>query len=112
MPVVLPGIRIDLPKASSQKIELKKEEIILTVDKEGAFYCDSQLVDEDEVLQRLRAAFANNPDMLVLIKGDRSTHYGRVVDLLGRVRRSGLRRIAIITQEQRKPDTSGAPKVK
>lgn len=95
--IKLPGIKVDLPQASSEKIEVEKNEAVLTVDENGAFYFDEEPVDDAGMLARLSALAAGDREILVLITGDKNSHYGRVVELLGMVRKSGLHRIAIVT---------------
>ena len=102
--IVLPGIKIDLPKVSAQKIELEKTEIVLTVDDSGELYFDQQSVDMKQMRLRLNSIASENPRTLVLLKGDRSAHYGPVIDVLNAIRTAGLNRIAIITQKPTKPE--------
>ena len=103
--IVLPGIKIDLPKVSAQKIELEKTEIVLTVDDSGDLYFDQQPVDMEQMRLRLNAIASENPRTLVLLKGDRSAHYGPVIDVLNAIRTAGLNRIAIITQKPTNPES-------
>jgi biopolymer transport protein ExbD len=110
--IVLPGVKIDLPRAASQKIDVEKLKVVLSVDRQGELYFDKEQVDEEAMVRRLKEAASHNPDMLVLIKGDRDSAYGRNVDLLDMVRRAGLHRIAIITskKESKEPKGKGVTK--
>ena len=44
--IVLPGIKIDLPEASSETVRLEKEEIVLSIEKGGEIYFNKERVDE------------------------------------------------------------------
>ncbi len=96
---VAPGIRIDLPEAASQKIRAERKEIILTVDSSGAIYVNKDLVEPEALSVRLAASALEDRDTTVLIKGDRNAGFGRMVDVLDRVKHAGLYRIAILTQK-------------
>jgi biopolymer transport protein ExbD/biopolymer transport protein TolR len=98
---VTPGIKLDLPEASSQKIHKDKKEIILSVDQSGLVYVNKDLVDPSSLLSRLSACAHEDRDTAVLIKGDRNARYGQMVDVLGTVKQSGLHRIAIMTQSKK-----------
>lgn len=98
---VSPGIRIDLPTASSQKIVQEKNEITLSVDEAGIIYVDKDRVEPGQLSFRLAAAAHKDLNTTVLIKGDRGVGFGHVVDLLGTVKDSGLHRIAIMTQRKK-----------
>jgi len=98
---VFPGIRLDLPAASSQKIHKDKKEITLSVDQSGVIYLNKDPVDPGSLLSRLRTWAHDDRDATVLIRGDRSTGFGKMVDILGTVKQSGLHRIAIMTQPKK-----------
>lgn len=98
---VMPGIRIDLPEASSQKIIKERKEITLSVDRSGVLYVDKIPVEPSALISRLTAAAQKDRDTTVLIKGDRAAGFGLVVDVLGTVKQSGLHRIAIMTQPKK-----------
>ncbi len=104
---VLPGIRIDLPSASSQKIHSEKKEVTLSVDKSGTVYVDKYPVDPASLLSRLSVSAQEDRDMTVLIKGDRDAGFGKIVDVLDTVKKAGLSRIAIVTRN--KKETAEAP---
>ena len=106
---VSPGIRIDLPVASSQKINQEKEEINLSVDEKGTVYLNDTPVDPAVLTHRLAAKKQEDPNTTVLIRGDDSVGFGRVVSLLGTVKDSGLHRIAIMTK-RKKDGKDGTPK--
>lgn len=98
---VSPGIRIDLPTASSQKIVQEKNEITLSVDQAGVIYLDKDRVERERLPYHLAVAAGKDPNTTVLIKGDRGTEFGHLADLLGTVKDSGLHRIAIMTQRKK-----------
>ncbi|MFC1835492.1 ExbD/TolR family protein [Thermodesulfobacteriota bacterium] len=108
--VVLPGIRVDLPKASSERITLEREEIVLSVDVKGAFYFNEEGVDDETMLRRLRSAAESDKEIQILLKGDTGCNYGRVVLLLDMIRTCKLHRVAIMTskkQDAAGPNTGG-----
>ena len=98
---VSPGIRLDLPEASSQKINKERKEITLSVDQSGTIYVNKDPIDQTSLLSRLLTWAHEDRDTTVLIKGDRNTGYGQMVDILGTVKQSGLHRIAIMTQSKK-----------
>jgi biopolymer transport protein ExbD len=106
---ISPGIRLDLPEASSQKIHKERKEITLSVDQSGVVYVNKEPVDPASLFSRLLASAQEDRDTAVLIKGDRNAGFGRMIDLLGTVKQSGLHRIAILTQPK-KDQTDGQNK--
>jgi biopolymer transport protein TolR len=104
---VAPGIRIDLPEAASQKIRTERKEIILTVDSSGSIYVNKDLVEPEVLSVRLAASALEDRNTTVLIKGDRNAGFGRMVDVLDRVKHAGLYRIAILTQKVKEQEKAG-----
>ena len=98
---VSPGIRLDLPEASSQKIHKERKEITLSVDQSGTIFVNKDPIDQTSLLSRLLSWAHEDRDTTVLIKGDRNTGYGQMVDILGTVKQSGFHRIAIMTQSKK-----------
>ncbi len=108
--IVIPGIRLDLPRASSEQVEREPEEIVLSVDEQGKLYFGETQVDDAGMRSRLQATALGGKDTQVLLKGDAQCAYGRIVDVLEMVRKSSLHRIAIVTQSgkrQRAGDHEG-----
>jgi len=99
--IVSPGIRIDLPDASSQRIHKERKEITLSVDQSGAIYFNKDRVEPATLAARLAASAHEDSDTTVLIRSDKATGFGTVVELLDIVKQSGLRRIAIMTQKKK-----------
>lgn len=95
--IFMPAIRIDLPQALAEKVEVEHARVSISVDAAGALYFDQDQVDERAMRQRLAQAASANSRTLVLVRGDRSAGYGPIVDLLDMVRQAGLHRIAIVT---------------
>jgi biopolymer transport protein ExbD len=106
---ISPGIRLDLPEASSQKIHKEKKEITLSVDQSGMIYMNKDPVPQSSLLSQLMAWANEDRDITVLIKGDRNTGYGHMVDVLGTVKQAGLHRIAIMTQHKKDQADGGHP---
>lgn len=98
---IFPGIRLNLPVASSQKIHKERTEITLSVDQSGVIYLNKDPVDPTFLLPRLHELAREDRDTTVLIRGDREVGFGRMVDLLGTVKDAGLHRIAILTQPKK-----------
>ncbi|MDY6844276.1 MAG: biopolymer transporter ExbD [Thermodesulfobacteriota bacterium] len=94
--VVHRGIPIDLPQAKSSLID-KKEYIALSITKEGTVFWGKRLVTFGELKNLLAKKKASNPHLKVFIKGDRKTHYEKVVRILDIVRLTGLNKVSLET---------------
>jgi len=93
------GIKVDLPKASTQPSlgENKTKAISITAD--GTIYLDTFPVTLPELENMLRQYKASTPDLPVIIKADASIPYQRVVDVLDLVGRLEISQLGLVTQK-------------
>ncbi len=93
------GIKVDLPKASTQPSlgENKTKAISITAD--GTIYLDTYPVTLPELENLLRQLKATTPDLPVIIKADASIPYQRVVDVLDLVGRLEISQLGLVTQK-------------
>ena len=92
------GIDVRLPKAITSDI-IKEENVTITITGENVIYWNNKVVSIKELRQELsRSARKNRP---VLIKADRRSSVGRVVDIWDLCRELGIERINIATDQEK-----------
>lgn len=91
------GVKVDLPKASASTSLSKPKTKAITVTNTGDIYLDAYPVTMTELEQRLRTAKATEPDFPVVVKGDATVQYQRVVDVLDLLRRLDLNQVGLVT---------------
>ncbi len=91
------GIRVDLPKASSSTSLAKPKTKAITVSDSGQIFLDAYPVTMDELESRLRTEKATNPDVPIVLKGDATVQYQRVMDVLDLLRRLDLSQVGLVT---------------
>ena len=112
-PLLTQGISVDLPKAVAQPIENQKDEpLVLSIDRDGRFYlnigdnADAPLEDS-VVLERVSAVLRRNADTPVVIKGDQSVPYGRVVVGAALLQQAGATKLGFLTDPKGLEDERG-----
>jgi biopolymer transport protein ExbD len=83
---VLRGVDVNLPATEGA---LQDSSIIVTLDKNNNFIFDERTVGMDEAVIRILAETAEKK-LPVLIRGDREAHLGLAIELLEKLRDSGL----------------------
>jgi len=91
------GIKVDLPKASSSTSLAKPQTKAITVSDSGQVFLDAYPVSMDELENRLRTAKATNPDFPIVLKGDSTVQYQRVMNVLDLLRRLDLSQVGLVT---------------
>ncbi len=91
-----PALRIDLPRAVSSGIA-RREEMVLSVTREGNFFLDQEPVERGLLPERLAAAARGREEPTLVLKADRQVTYGLIVELMDICRRAGLENIVALT---------------
>jgi biopolymer transport protein ExbD len=97
------GIKVNLPKASSS-VQLREAQTkAITVSNDGQLYYEAFPVSLEELELKLRQQKAATPDFPVVVKGDQTVQYQRVVAVLDILRKLDLSKVGLVTG---KPQTS------
>lgn len=96
------GVKVNLPKASSSVSLAQPTTKAITVDSGGQIYLDAYPVTLDELESELRTLKAASPEGFpIVIKGDRVSQYGRIMEVLDTCGRVGLTQIGLVSERQR-----------
>jgi len=92
--VSMKGWKVTLPEGSSGEVQNKKDYISLSVDKDGTYYFDKQIIKLEDILPRLQAIYKTNPDAKIFIRGDQEAVHGNVTRMLDQIRSSGFSKLS------------------
>lgn len=105
-PLMMTGVRVDLPRTSAEKIGQIKKPVILTVAPDGSVYLRNERIALAALADRLDALRTAEGDAIVYIRADKGTDYGTVMDMLGRVNAAGYKRFSLLAQAPAKEAAS------
>ena len=91
------GIKVNLPKASSQPSLAENKTKAISITADGTIYLDTFPVTMPELENLLRQYKAVTPDLPVIIKADSALQYQRVVDVLDLVGRLEITQLGLVT---------------
>jgi biopolymer transport protein ExbD len=91
------GIKIDLPKASSTVSLSKPKTKAITINNHGDVFLDAYPVTLPDLENRLRTAKATEPDFPMVVRGDATVQYQKVMDVLDLLRRLDLNKVGLVT---------------
>jgi biopolymer transport protein ExbD len=92
------GITVNLPKASAAPSLDKPQTKAITITAEGAMFLDTYPVTMEQLETNLQQYKAVNPALPVVIKGDASVQYVKVVDVLALLGKLDITQIGLVTQ--------------
>lgn len=97
-PLLTNAVKVDLPQASSSPEDVKKDDIKLALKADGSMFWNGELVSRDELEARLKVAAELKPVPELHINADRGLDYGAVNDIMSLSSRSGVTKIAFVSQ--------------
>ena len=92
--VTMKGWKVNLPEGKSGEVQNKKDYVSLSVDKEGTYYFDKQVIKLEEILPRLQQVYRTNPEAKIFIRGDAEAVHGNVTRMLDQIRSSGFTKLS------------------
>jgi biopolymer transport protein TolR len=103
-PMLTQGVSVDLPQAASDPVnDQEQEPVIVTVDKDGAYYIniggdDKTQVSQEEVSERVEKILNETPNQLLLVRGDKNVSYEKVVGLMALLQQAGAASVGLVTE--------------
>lgn len=97
-PMMESGIDVNLPKVASGPITSAEEPIVISINKKGAVIINKKKVPMSKLNNKLKAVFKRRKDRTVYLKADESVPYGQVAKAMAEIRKSGISKIAMITE--------------
>jgi biopolymer transport protein TolR len=111
-PLLTQGVKVELPRAASEPIDARavhnEEPLVLSVDARGRLYLNvgttpGQPIDDATALARATAALRRAPERAVLVKGDKSVAYGRMVTAMVLLQQAGASKLGFLTDPPAAP---------
>lgn len=92
------AVHVNLPRADAGAPPVQDKPLVISVNAEGNYRIDDQLLDLNQLKQRLKARHAQHPKISVQLQADRAVAYGRVGQVMAAIQSAGIDKIAVLTQ--------------
>ncbi|TQV86113.1 protein TolR [Exilibacterium tricleocarpae] len=102
-PLLMQGVKVDLPQAPSEPIDGDDEEpLIVSVKTDGSYYINlgkdqKQPKPIAQIKDTVAKVLRQQPRTLVLVWGDREVDYGKVVALMTELQAAGAPSVGLVT---------------
>ena len=108
-PLLTQGVKVDLPKTEAKAIPpQQKEPLILTVDEKGEYYLNTAEKPNQPITARTLNTLVTmqlSPSVdpgeqqrPVLVRGDKNTNYGKIVEAMVLLQQAGAKSVGLITE--------------
>ena len=92
------GLKVDLPSGAAKEIDPGRNSVVVGLTKNGQLLANGQPIADGDLDGLFQLAFEQDKDTQIVIRADAGVIHGRVVGVMERAKRIGLRRIAIATK--------------
>ena len=96
-PLLTHAVKVDLPKASSQRNEVKPETINLSIKADGSVYWNAEPVNATAWQMRMDAAARQTPQPEIHIRADGGLAYRNVAQIMADAAHAGLTKLGFVT---------------
>jgi biopolymer transport protein TolR len=106
-PLLQTGISVNLPKAKNPleapEVE-SKDAVVVALDRQGRIYMGKNPISETALLDSLTKKFSGSGEInkIMYLKADQAVLYGTVVSIVNKCRQTGVDRIGLMTEKERK----------
>ena len=115
-PLLTQGVKVELPQTEAKALPPdQKEPLIVTVDASGNYFLNisskpnqpiTARVLSNLVTTQLAASKGATEQRPVLVRGDKNTNYGKVIEAMALLQQAGAKSVGLITQLPSKTTTA------
>lgn len=97
------GINVNLPKADAPPLAVNEDVITVSIDDKLQVYVNDKAVALNNLTETLRAIYAKRSNKSVFLKSDRAVAYGDFVNVVARIKASGVQQLGMLTEPVTQP---------
>ena len=96
-PMMVQGVDVALPEATSKPLESETEPLIITIDKNNEIYINDYQVSLGFLQEKLVKVLEGRSDREVYFRADKDIAYGIVVQVISEIKGAGVEKLGMVT---------------
>ena len=101
-PLLATGVPIDLPQTKAAALNIEQKPLAVAIDEKGQIYLMDQPVALEQLVEKLKGVAKAGFDERVYVRGAKAVSYGRVAEVMSIVTSAGFKKVALVTEQDRK----------
>lgn len=98
LPALEQGVSVQLPQGKAKKLPSKDNKAnTITVDAANTITFRNKALSLEQLEAELKRLVAEDPEVPVLVRGDRRLNYGAIADVMMLLNRCGVAKMALVT---------------
>ncbi|MGH8173592.1 MAG: ExbD/TolR family protein, partial [Rhodanobacteraceae bacterium] len=108
-PLLNLGVDIELPASQARSIQVDKDPVVVSVDRDGKLYLtlgktQREPVEPDVLVAKVSAFVRENPQLPFLVAGDQRADYGRIYQAMVLLQSAGVAKVGLMSQPVQAPE--------
>ena len=101
-PLLATGVPIDLPETKAAALNIDTKPISVSIDERGTITLMDQPVTVEGLADKLRELAKGGFDERIYVRGSKAVNYGRVAEVMTLITSAGYKKVALVTEQERK----------
>jgi len=101
-PLLASGVAVDLPQTKAGQLNIEQKPVSISINDKGEIYLMDQPAQLAELVDRLKDVAKQGFDERIYLRGAQSINYGRVAEVMALVTTAGYKRVALVTEQEKK----------
>jgi biopolymer transport protein TolR len=104
-PLLNLGVEIELPESNARPVETQKDPVVVEVSSDGRYFltlqgAPAEEIDAETLVAKVGAFVRNNPEVQVMVAGDRRTDYGTVYQGMVLLQQAGVTKVGLMSKPE------------
>lgn len=91
--------KVGLPQASSAQLDMNQH-VNITVMADGNIAFNKESLDKEQLIRRVQIDLQRNPDLQVILNGDKDVNYGFVIETFDALKQAGVKKLSIAVEKR------------
>ena len=101
-PLLATGVAVDLPQTKAGALNIDQKPVSIAIDDKGQVFVMDEPVAMENLVDKLKEKAKAGADERVYVRGAKTVNYGRVAEVMSLVTGAGFKRVALVTEPERK----------
>ena len=102
-PLLNLGVEIELPESNARPVESQKDPVVVEVSEDGRYFltlqgATAEEIDAEGLVAKVGAFVRQNPEVQVMVAGDRRTDYGTVYQGMVLLQEAGVSKVGLMSK--------------
>jgi biopolymer transport protein TolR len=101
-PLLATGVAVDLPQTKAGALNIDQKPVSVAIDEKGQVFLMDQPIEVDKLLEKLKETAKQGFDERIYVRGSKAVNYGRVAEVMSLITSAGYKKVALVTEQEKK----------